>query len=98
MLKARNGSEKEKMDYKKQIQILRRKIDKIDRDIIHNLSERIDISKKISKIKRKNNLTIRDIRRENDIINNLSNVSTLNRKFIDKIFNEIFEESRRIQR
>lgn len=87
-----------KMEYKKQMNDLRKKIDKIDRDIVHLLGKRMNIAGKLKEIKIKNKLAIRNVKRENEIMDNLFKVSNLNKKFIKEIFNKIFEESRRIQR
>lgn len=86
----------EKME--KQINEMRKRINRIDKSIILLLEERMDISKRIGKIKMKNKLNVRDIKRENEIIDHLLQTSNFDKKFIKKIFYKIFEESRRIQR
>jgi len=76
----------------------RKKINKIDKEIISLLKKRFLISKKIGNIKRKNNIKIQDIKREKELIKNKINTSNLNKKFIKDIYNLIFKESRRLQK
>ena len=68
------------------IQILRRKIDKLDQQLVNTLNKRINIANKIIDIKEKNNIEIEDKEREKEILNNLPK-----NKLIQQIYNSIFK-------
>lgn len=79
----------------------RKNIDRIDKQIIELLEERFEISKKIGKYKKQNNLPIKNKKREKQIIQrrikSLENTN-LKPRFIKKILKFILKESRTIQR
>lgn len=68
-----------------QIEKLRNRIDGVDRKIVELLEDRVDIARKIGKIKKKNKLKISDLKREHDIIKNVSD-SDIDKKFVKKLF------------
>ena len=75
------------------IQIYRSKIDKIDNDILNLLESRKIYSKLISKIKAKNNQSLTDLEREEEIINRLkSQKNKLKQEQIENIFKMIISE------
>ena len=79
---------------------LRKKINKIDDDILKAFQKRKDISVLVGKYKMKNNLPIYQPERERIIIKNLTKLSEekdLDPKFITKVFKSIFAYSRSIQ-
>jgi monofunctional chorismate mutase len=82
---------------KESIETFRKEIDEIDNTIAKFLFKRMSISKKIGCYKKENGFCVRDPSRENQIINKLSDSSGLNYDFIKKVYDVIFEESRRIQ-
>lgn len=53
----------------------RQKIDEIDRDIVRLFKERMDISKKIGEYKIKNNLPVKDPKRERELLEKLSSLA-----------------------
>ncbi len=64
------------------------------------IKRRLQISRKIAEYKLKNNLKIFQPNREQEIINKLISKSTtmnINSMFITKIYDEIFNESKKIQ-
>ena len=79
----------------------RRQIDKIDNQILKLLKERFEISKKIGKYKKQNNLPVKNKKREKQLLEkNKSKAKDFNLKpdFVKKLFRLILKESRRIQR
>ena len=80
------------------INVLRKRIDRIDEEIFLLLKKRFRISKKVGKIKKKNKIVIRDNKREKEIINKQIKKFKLNRKFVKNFYKNIFAESRRVQK
>ena len=79
----------------------RKNIDRIDKQIIELLKERFEISKKIGKYKKQNNLPVKNKKREKQIIQKRKGSlekTSLDSKFIKKIFKLILKESQRIQK
>ena len=76
----------------------RREIDAVDNAIMTMLCKRFEITKKIRRYKKANNLPVMDKIREEHIIREKTGSSGLPRKFIKDLYKIIFEESRRIQR
>jgi len=90
--------EKEKI---KEMRRCRRKIDRIDNKILCLLSSRIQIVKKIRKIKKKNNINIIDRKREKEIFSRLIKKCSrlnLNKMFVMDLFKRIIKQSRKDQR
>mgnify|MGYP004510968371 CR=1 FL=1 len=77
------------------INILRKKIDSIDNQILTLLNERFKISKTILKEKQLNNIKIYDSNREKDIINKVKNLKSdyLTSESIENIYKEILLNS-----
>jgi len=82
------------------IDSLRSDILKIDRDIFSLLEERFEIVKKIIKYKKNYNISIENKDVENKLIQKIKNLKlkNLNDVFIEKLYNKIFKESKRIQK
>ncbi len=83
------------------IKQLRDKIDKIDADIINKLSQRKNLSLKIGKIKSKNEESVIDKKREQQLINYYEKLCAkykLQPKFVQKIFKLIIVNSRKLQK
>ena len=75
----------------------RKKIDKIDSEIINLLEKRLKIVEKLGEYKIKNNLKIHDKQREQEIFNRLKIICEkkgLDEKYINKVFKTIIEHSR----
>lgn len=79
---------------------LREKISELDKQIVQLLSERADYSKIVGILKSSLDLPLYSIEREKEILNKLmKNLSTSQqKKFIERIYERIFDESRFIQR
>ena len=78
----------------------RRKIDRLDDQLIDIIVERLSLTLDIGEIKEEINLNITDNNREQEIINRMSQSlnGRLNPKEIEKIFNLIFQISKKIQK
>jgi len=76
----------------------RKKIDKIDRQIIGLLEKRLESARKIGEYKRKNKIKIIDRKREKEILNERVNESKLDKNFTKKLFKLMILESRRVQK
>ena len=81
----------------KQILKWRKEINYIDNEIFSLLKKRFQISRKIGNYKKRKNLKILDIKRENDLIKKAVRKSKLPKNFINSLYNLIFNESWRIQ-
>lgn len=55
---------------------LRRRINEIDEQILHLLNERVDVSKGIGMIKRKQGIAIRDYQREDELYRHIMRKSS----------------------
>lgn len=79
---------------------LREKISELDNQIVKLLSERANYSKIVGSLKSSLDLPLYSIEREKGILNKLmKNLSTSQqKKFIERIYERIFDESRFIQR
>ncbi len=79
----------------------RHEIDEIDKNIVLNLHKRFEIVKKVAEFKKKNCIKILDEDREKNIIKQklkLAQMYDLDASFIEKIYEVIFDESKKIQR
>lgn len=79
------------------IDVLRKSIDKIDEEILKNLTRRKSVVKKIAKLKKSMRIPVSDKDRESHLIKNLKNKAIklrLNAELIDSIYSLIFENSR----
>ena len=75
----------------------RREIDLVDKEIMELLCKRFEITTKIRRYKKTNNLPVMDKKREEQVITGRIGDSGLPRKFIKDLYKIIFEESRRVQ-
>ncbi|MBS7627050.1 chorismate mutase [Candidatus Bathyarchaeota archaeon] len=76
------------------IEELRKSIDKIDNRILTMLKKRVELARKISRIKAKKNLPIRDIVREREVVERAvtwARKDGLNQKLTSDIFKTIIE-------
>lgn len=70
-----------------EINLLRNEINKIDRKLLELFKQRMEISKKMGKVKKENSIPIFDPEREREIINIYTeNEKILNKKYIEKFF------------
>ena len=88
------------MDTKEKINILRKKIDDCDNQMLDLLVERFAVSKEIGFIKASHNLNVGDPNREREIIGRLAEKSEgkLDRDDIAAIFGTIYHISKKIQK
>ena len=96
------------------MQQIRKQIDGIDKELIKLLSKRMKLAIKLGKFKKKEGLPILDKKREEEMLKKLAasplrhgaqawrekqaKKQGLDIKFINKLYKEIFKESRRMQR
>ena len=83
-----------------ELEILRKKIDILDRELLSILSQRLDIVKQIAEIKINNNLTVFQLGRWQEVINNRIDIASkmeLSAEFTQKLLEHIHTESVRIQ-
>lgn len=80
---------------------LRKKLDRLDHDIILLFAKRMKIVRQIGRLKKDGRLPIYDRGREQQIIKNLGRLGSrfnLSKKFIKELFLKVFRESRRVQK
>lgn len=84
------------------IEELRSKIGKIDNKILVLMAQRLRVSREIANYKKKNNLPIRDLKREKEIKSEyylkLKNLGFNDKKFINKLFGVIINKSILVQK
>ena len=82
-----------------QLEEYRRKIDKIDAEILDLLNRRARLSRNIGHIKASAGLAVIDLRREDVVIRRVlrDNAGQMSTDSIARIYGEILSESRRIQ-
>jgi chorismate mutase len=76
------------------IEQLREKIDAVDSKIVRLIEERVDLVKKIGEAKRKHNLPIADLKREQDVIIRATSGTKLNKGFVKGLFERIIDYCR----
>jgi len=79
------------------LDVLRKKINMIDKDIFNLFKQRFILVNQIGKIKRKDNLPIKDRKREQEMINRIVKQANLDKKFIMAIYKLIFSKSCSLQ-
>ena len=87
-----------KADKENSIKKNRDMITEIDKRISRLLVKRFEQVKRISKYKKKNNLKIKDKKREEEIINNALKEKKLDKKFIEDLYKVIFNQSYKLQK
>lgn len=83
------------------LDILRGKVDSIDNRLLKLLSKRFTIASRIGELKRSLNLAITDKNREEAVLERRTKEGKqlgMSEEFIRKIFDDIFSESKRIQK
>ncbi|WP_020403195.1 prephenate dehydratase [Gracilimonas tropica] len=79
---------------------IRRKLDDIDRSILQALAQRQDLVKEVSELKLKNKKGIRDLEREEQLLNRIRDLAHevgLDRYFAEHLFREIITNSVKFQ-
>lgn len=83
------------------LEIIRNNINKIDRQIITLLVKRFIYVQKIGVLKKNRKLSIVDKKRESEILKNINNEAKknrLNRNFVNKVFDLIIKQSKKVQK
>lgn len=94
------AQEIENTEFKNKIEVLRKKIDNLDEELLKILSERMEIAKQIGDYKKANNISVFQSNRWNDLLLNRINYGkelNLSEELILNIFNEIHNASINIQ-
>lgn len=81
----------------KEIEVLRKQIDALDKDILRLLEHRFDVVRDIARLKKKKNLPVRDVEREMEIIRNKCKLTHLRPDIVEKIYRAIIDCSSEIQ-
>ena len=79
---------------------LRKKINRLDRQIIKCLGYRMQVVERIGKYKKMHKLSACNKKREMEVLKLITRDGKrrgLNEKFVKKLYNEIFEEALRVQ-
>ena len=76
-----------------ELQEIRKKIDIQDNIILKALEERLTLVKKVAEIKKANNLPIRDLAREKEVIESKYKKTSLPKEFIKKLYKLIIDNS-----
>jgi chorismate mutase/prephenate dehydratase len=85
---------------KKELESIRLRLDEIDRNILMALAERQDLVKEVSSFKLTTNTGIRDLEREERLLNKIRDIATeigLDRYYAEHLFREIITNSVRYQ-
>lgn len=75
----------------------RKEIDECDKDLLKILKKRMDVSRKIGNYKKKKGLKVFDSTREKIIIKRANKKSSLDKKFVGKLYKLIFRYSKKLQ-
>lgn len=78
----------------------RQKIDELDRQLVELLNQRSRYAMKIGELKRQSNLPVYQPQREAEVIRSVtkSNLGPLDDEAIQRLFERIIDESRRVER
>lgn len=81
------------------LNLLRKKIDDIDDELIALFLKRLDISKEIGELKKENNMKIYDSKREEEIIGmSLKNIDDNQKKYVEKFLRTLMDISKEVQK
>ncbi|WP_314347873.1 chorismate mutase [Fusobacterium massiliense] len=81
------------------LNLLRKKIDDIDDELIALFLKRLDISKEIGELKKENNMKIYDPEREEEIIGmSLKNIDDNQKKYVEKFLRTLMDISKEVQK
>lgn len=76
----------------------RKEIVKIDEKIFQLLESRFEIVRKVGDFKKENNLPVRNKKREQDLIEKMSEKYSMDKNFIAKFYRVIFNNSYEIEK
>ena len=81
------------------LNLLRKKIDDIDDELIALFLKRLDISKEIGELKKENNMKLYDPEREEEIIGmSLKNIDDNQKKYVEKFLRTLMDISKEVQK
>jgi chorismate mutase len=83
------------------MQQIRKQIDGIDKKVIQLLVKRMKLAVKLGRLKKKEGHLVLDKKREIEMLKNLEKQAKkggLDVKFVNKLYKEIFKESRKVQK
>ena len=81
-----------------ELELMRKKIDEIDDKLLALFKERLEVSKKIGLLKKKNKIEIFDPQREQEIIDSCTkNISEDERIYIEKFLRNLMDISKEVQ-
>ncbi|MFA5855749.1 MAG: chorismate mutase [Candidatus Pacearchaeota archaeon] len=86
------------METNQELKKLRNEVDILDKELIKYFKKRFEIAKKIWKIKKPLGMKIKNSKREMEIIEKVTKESGFDKRFVKKLYNFIFEETRKVQR
>ena len=79
------------------MKLWRDQIEKIDETLLALLVQRMNLAKQIGDYKKTAQIQVEDPSREAELLERYSQTAGLSPEFIEKLFKEIFEESRKVQ-
>ena len=83
-----------------EISNLRKKIDKVNQEILKLINQRQNLAVKVGEIKKQNNLQVVDIKREDQVYDNIKKQAkqlNLDENFVVELFRLIIKNSKDIQ-
>ncbi len=80
-----------------ELEELREKINLVDNEILESLEERMELAKEVAELKKENNMPIKDLKREEEIISQRKLCTSLEGAFTESIMKVIIKESKKIQ-
>lgn len=70
---------------------LRERIDEIDKKIVNLIEKRLEIVRRIGKIKKERKLDINDSLREREVLKNVSESTPIDKEFVRNLFKSIID-------
>ena len=81
-----------------ELELMRKKIDEIDDKLLVLFKERLEVSKKIGLLKKKNKIEIFDPQREQEIIDGCTqNISEDEKVYVEKFLRNLMDISKEVQ-
>jgi chorismate mutase / prephenate dehydratase len=77
---------------------LRNEVDNLDKEMIRLFKKRFEIAVEIWRIKKPLGMKIKNEKREREIIDSVVKESGFNRSFVEKLYNMLFVETRKVQK
>ena len=84
----------------KSLSTLRKRIDRVDRELLSLLNQRARLALRVGKLKRANKVAVFDRRREQAVLRRIAraNRGPLSRTAVQSVFREVLRASRRLER